>query len=147
MDFLSAHAQWIKVGHLAAVIAWMAAMLYLPRLFVYHHQAKPGGEAEDFFIKMQGRLLKGIMTPAMLATWVFAILLMVANTTVFSSGWFYVKLASVVAITGIHGFYASARKKFLAGQRPQTEKFWRMINEVPFVLMFVVLIMVLVKPF
>ncbi|MEO0613443.1 MAG: CopD family protein [Pseudomonadota bacterium] len=147
MDFLSAHAQWIKVGHLAAVIAWMAAMLYLPRLFVYHHQAKPGGEAEDFFTKMQGRLLKGIMTPAMLATWVFAILLMVANTTVFSSGWFYVKLASVVAITGIHGFYASARKKFLAGQRPQTEKFWRMINEVPFVLMFVVLIMVLVKPF
>jgi len=147
MEFLAANAQWVKVGHLAAVIAWMAAMLYLPRLFVYHHQATPGGEAETFFIKMQGRLLKGIMTPAMLATWLFAILLMVGNTSVFSGGWFYVKLASVIVITGIHGFYAASRKKFMAGERPRTEKFWRMMNEVPFVLMLIVLIMVLVKPF
>lgn len=129
------------------MVAWMAGLLYLPRLFVYHHQCEPGGEAESYFIKMQGRLLKGIMTPSMLATWLFAILLMIANPSVFSGSWFYVKLVSVLAITGIHGFYAASRKKFMVGQRPHTEKFWRMINEVPFVLMLIVLVMVLVKPF
>lgn len=147
MEFLAVNAQWLKVGHLASVVAWMAGILYLPRLFIYHHQSQAGGEAEGLFIKMQGRLLKGIMTPAMLATWIFAILLMVANTSVFSGGWFYVKLVSVLVITAVHGFYAASRKKFMAGERPKTEKFWRMINEVPFVLMLVVLVMVLVKPF
>ncbi len=147
MAFLASIAQWIKVLHIASVIAWMAGMMYLPRLYIYHHQAKKGGEAADLFKVMERRLLKGIMTPSMLATWVFAFLLMLANPSVFSAPWFYVKLLSVIALTGIHGFYAANLKKFAVDERPRTEKFWRLINEAPFILMLVILIMVLVKPF
>lgn len=146
-EFLATHYQWLKVGHLAFVIAWMAGLLYLPRLFIYHHQSTPGGEAEQFFTVMARRLLKGIMTPSMMAVWLFAVLMMLANPSVFEGVWFHIKLLSVVIITGIHGFYSSSQKKFAAGERPRTEKFWRVINEVPFVLMLIVLVMVLVKPF
>ena len=138
---------WLKVLHLGAVIAWMAAMLYLPRLFIYHHQSEPGGEASRFFVAMERRLLKGIMTPSMVAAWVFAILLMFANSSVLSEGWLHIKIALVLAMTGVHGFYAANQKKFMLDQRPRSEKFWRLMNEVPFGIMILVLIMVLIRPF
>ncbi len=146
MDTLLSVYSWLKVGHLASVIAWMAAMLYLPRLFIYHFQAAAGGEAAGFFKVMERRLLKGIMTPAMLASWVFAILMLSANPALFSEGWFLGKVALVIAMTGVHGFYAAQRKKFEAGTLPRSEKFWRLMNEVPFVIMLGILILVLVKP-
>ena len=147
VEFLTAGYLWIKSVHLLAVIAWMAGMMYLPRLFVYHHQAEKGGEAERFFIQMERRLLKGIINPSMGAVWVLGILMLVANPAILSQGWFHVKLTFVIIISGIHGFYANARRKFEAGERPRTEKFWRIMNEAPFLGLIVIVIMVILKPF
>ena len=146
-DFLLSIYPWIKAVHIVMVIAWMAGMMYLPRLFIYHHQAAKGGEAAKYFAVMERRLLKGIINPSMIMVWVLAGLMLYANPALFSSGWFHVKLAAVLVISGIHGFYASAFKKFEAGETPRTEKFWRIVNEVPFVLMIVVVAMAVVKPF
>ena len=145
--FLSSIYLWIKAVHLIAVIAWMAGMMYLPRLFVYHHQSEKGGEAERYFIAMERRLLKGIINPSMIAVWVLGILMLVAVPQTLSSGWFHVKFTLVIAISGVHGFYASAQRKFAAGERPRTERFWRIMNEVPFVILIVVVFLVIVKPF
>ena len=145
--FLSSIYLWIKAVHLIAVIAWMAGMMYLPRLFVYHHQSEKGGEAERYFIAMERRLLKGIINPSMIAVWVLGIAMLVAVPQTLSSGWFHVKFTLVIAISGIHGFYASAQRKFAAGERPRTERFWRIMNEVPFVILIVVVFLVIVKPF
>lgn len=136
----------VQALHVLAVIAWMAAMLYLPRLFVYHHQASPGGEAEGHFTVMERRLLKGIMTPAMLATFVFAIVLLVMQPAWLNDGWLWGKLALVLGMTGLHGYYAKARKGFEAGERPKTERHWRLMNEAPFVLLAGIVFLVLLKP-
>lgn len=146
-EFLQGIYLWIKAVHLLAVIAWMAGMMYLPRLFIYHLESNKGGEAETKFITMERRLLKGIMNPAIAAVWILGILMLMANPGVLSSGWFSVKLLFVIAISGIHGFYASARRKFEAGERPRDQKFWRMMNEVPFIGLIIIVIMVIVKPF
>lgn len=145
-EMLAGGYLWLKSLHVLAVIAWMAGMMYLPRLFIYHHQADKGGEAEKHFIVMERRLLKGIMSPSIVAVWLFGILMVAANPAIFSAGWFHVKLAAVIAISAIHGFYAAARRSFEAGTRVRTEKFWRVINEVPFILLIVIVIMVIVKP-
>ncbi len=145
--FLYSIEEWLRVLHLTAVMAWMAGLMYLPRLFINHHQATLDGEAAKFFTAMERRLLKGIMTPSMIATWIFGILLLVAKPAYVSSGWFLVKILFVLGITGIHGFYSVATKKFAAGEKPRTEKFWRIINEAPFLFLIIILIMVLVKPF
>lgn len=145
--FLQSVYPWIKAAHLIAVIAWMAGMMYLPRLFVYHHQSEKGGEAERMFVGMQRRLLKGIINPSMIAVWALGILMLIANPSILSAGWFHVKFAVVIAISAIHGFYASSRRKFETGERPRTEKFWRMMNEAPFLALIVIVIMVIVKPF
>ena len=146
-EFLSGIYLWIKSAHLIFVIAWMAGMMYLPRLFVYQHQSEKGGEAEPYFIQMQRRLLKGIINPSMILVWVLGILMLVANPAILSQGWFHVKLTLVVAISAVHGFYAASRRKFEKGERPRNEKFWRLMNEVPFLALIVIVIMVIVKPF
>ncbi len=145
--FLVSIYLWIKAVHLIMVIALMAAMMYLPRLFIYHHQAEKGGEAERHFITMERRLLKGIANPALIAVWVLGILMLIANPSILSSAWFHVKLALVLGISGIHGFYAASQRKFAAGERPRTEKFWRLMNEAPFLMMVIIVILVIVKPF
>ena len=145
--FLASIYLWIKAAHLVMVIGWMAGMMYLPRLFVYQHQSEKGGEAERYFIQMQRRLLKGIINPAMVLVWVLGILMLIANPSILEAGWFHVKLAFVVAVSAIHGFYAAARRKFEKGERPRTEKFWRIMNEVPFLALIVIVVMVIVKPF
>ncbi len=146
-EFLSGIYLWLKSVHLIMVIAWMAGMMYLPRLFVYQHQSEKGGEAERYFIQMQRRLLKGIINPSMVLVWVLGILMLVANPAILSQGWFHVKLALLVAVSAIHGFYSSSRRKFEKGERPRSEKFWRIMNEVPFLAMTVIVVMVIVKPF
>ena len=145
--FLSEYYLWIKAAHFIFVIAWMAGMMYLPRLFVYHHQSVKGGEAEGMFIQMQRRLLKGIINPSMIAVWVLGIFMLVANPGTLSQPWFHIKLTLVLIMSGIHGFYAASRRKFEAGERPRSEKFWRMMNEGPFILLIFIVILVIIKPF
>lgn len=137
----------VKGLHLVSIIAFMAGMMYLPRLFVYHHQALPGGEAEEKFTVMEKRLLQGIINPSLAAVWITgAILVSVQGNAVFHSGWFHVKLLLVSVISGISGFYGVSRKKFARGERPQNENFWRILNEMPFLLMTVVIFLVILKP-
>ena len=146
-DFLLSIYPWLKGFHIAAVIFWMAGMLYLPRLFVYHHQAQPEGELEGALLIQERNLLKIIINPSMIAVWLLAILMMVANPTLFTQGWFHVKLTLVIILSGIHGFYASSQKKFVKGERPRTEKFWRFMNEGPAILVLIIAPLAIVKPF
>ena len=136
---------WIKAAHLFAVISWMAGMLYLPRLLVYHRDAVVGGEASEMLKVMERRLLAIIMGPAIGATWVLGLLL------VFLLGsfdvWLMVKLVAVVAMSGLHGWLGAFVKQFARDQRPRNARFFRMLNEVPAVLMAVIVVMVIVKPF
>lgn len=146
MDWLLPAYNWLKVAHILSFIAWMAGMLYLPRIFVYHFQAAPGGEASRLFTTMEEKLLKFIMNPALVATWLFGLLMVGARPEYGNDGWFLIKFAAVLALSGLHGFFAAQRKKFAAGELPRTERFWRIINEAPFVLLFVIVLMVILKP-
>lgn len=145
--FLAEYYLWIQSLHIIAIIAWMAGMMYLPRLFVYHMDANPGGEADENFKTMERRLLKGIMNPSIIAVWVFGILMIGANPAVFDAGWFRLKLILVIAISGIHGFYAANQRRFGAGERPRTVRFWRIMNEAPFILLIIIVFLAVLKPF
>ncbi|WP_440958437.1 protoporphyrinogen oxidase HemJ [Oceanicaulis sp. LC35] len=137
----------IKGLHIIAVIFWMAGMLYLPRLFVYHHQSVAGGELEGALLIQERNLLKIIVNPAMIAVWLLAVTMIMANPTLFSQGWFHFKLLLVLLMSGIHGFYAASAKKFAKGERPRTEKFWRIMNEGPAILVIFIVLLAVVKPF
>lgn len=145
-DALLAAYPYIKALHLSAVIAFMAGMMYLPRLFIYHHQAEQGGEAERHFIAMERRLLKGIINPTLIALWLFAGLMLYANPVLLKTPWFLTKLPLVIGVSAAQHFYARAQKKFEAGERPYTQRFWRIMNEVPFVLMLGAVFLAVVKP-
>lgn len=147
MSWLDSIYLWLQAGHIVFVIFWMAGMLYLPRLYVYHHQSEPGGELERALLVQERNLQKIILAPAITLVWVFAILMLVANPSLFSQGWFHAKLALVIAMSGIHGFYAASGKKFARGERPRSEKFWRLMNEGPAILAVVIVILAVVKPF
>ena len=138
---------WLKAVHLMAVISWMAGMLYLPRLFVYHCGAEPGSHAAETFKTMERRLLRGIMTPSMIATWLLGLAMLAAEPAWFSQGWLHVKLLMVLAMTGIHMALAKWRSDFAADRNAHSERFYRIMNEVPALLMVVIVIMVIVKPF
>jgi putative membrane protein len=139
---------WIKALHVISVIAWMAGMFYLPRLFVYHaEQAPPGSEKDALFQVMERRLLRGIMNPSMAATWVFGLLMVAAGLIDWSQGWPWVKAAAVVAMSGFHGFLSSRRRAFAEGRNVMSGRTWRMLNEVPPLVMVVVVIAVIARPF
>jgi putative membrane protein len=135
---------WIKALHIIAVISWMAGMLYLPRLFVYHVEKPESGET---FKIMERRLLRYIMTPAMIAAWVFGIAMIALNPAVMSGGWLHVKLICVLILSGLHGYFAKTVKSFANDANTKTSKFYRIINEAPTVLMILIVIMAVVKPF
>jgi len=137
---------WVKILHIIAFTAWMAAIFYLPRLFINHLTAEPGGEADVMLQGMERRLLKGIMTPSMIATWIFGLTMVGIQSDFGNDGWFLIKLAAVLVITGIHGFYSKSQKAFERGERPRSDRFWRVINEVPILLMLVIVPMVILKP-
>lgn len=137
---------WIKALHVIAVIAWMAGMLYLPRLFVYHCEAEIGSKQSETFKIMERRLLKAIINPAMGLTWLAGLYLAWSGHW-FTFGWLHVKLALVLAMSAVHGFFSRWVKDFAADKRPRSQKFYRIINEVPTVLMIFIVIMVIVKPF
>ena len=138
---------WVKAVHLLAVISWMAGLLYLPRLYVYHCGAEPGSQAAATFEVMERRLLRGIMNPSMIVAWLLGFALLAAEPGWFSQGWLHVKLVAVVLMTAGHMALAKWRKDFAAGRNRHSERFYRVANEVPAVLMVVIVIMAIVKPF
>ncbi len=139
--------EWIKALHVIAVIAWMAGMLYLPRLFVYHCEAEAGSKQSETFKVMERRLLKAIINPAMIVTWLAGLYLAWSGRWLFTSWWIYGKLFLVLVLSGVHGLFARWVKDFAADRNRHQQKFYRLINEVPTVLMIGIVILVVVKPF
>ena len=137
---------WLKALHIIAVISWMAGILYLPRLFIYHCDAPVGSPQSETFKVMERRLMKAIMTPAMIVTWVLGLWL---ATTIgyWEDGWLWLKLAAVVGITACHMYYAKALRAFADDANEKTTRHWRIMNEVPTVLMIVAVVAVVVRPF
>ena len=138
--------EWIKALHVIAVISWIAGMLYLPRLFVYHCEAEIGSKQSETFKVMERRLLRAIMNPAMIVTWLAGLYLAWAGHW-FSHPWLHAKLLLVVVLSGVHGFFARCVKDFAGDRNRRSQKFYRIINEVPTVLMIAIVILVIVKPF
>lgn len=139
---------WLKAVHVIAVIAWMAAVLYLPRLFVYHCQAASGSQASEMLKLMERRLLRVIATPAMVASFVFGVLLLLEPGVVnWSEGWLHAKLLLVLGLAVFHGMMARWRRDFAADRNRRSRRFYRLANEVPTVLIIVIVILVVVKPF
>ncbi len=137
---------WIKALHVISVIAWMAGMLYLPRLFVYHVDAPKGSEQSETFKIMERRLLKAIINPAMIATWVFGIAMVVMGD-LWDQPWFLAKFALVLILSGVHGLFARWQRDFANDANTRPAKTYRIANEVPTLLMIGIVILVIVKPF
>jgi putative membrane protein len=137
---------WAKAVHIIAVISWMAGMLYLPRLFIYHCEAEPGSRQSETFKVMELRLLTIIINPAMVVTWVLGVWL-AHDGGWLTSGWLYAKLALVIVLSGVHGFMVRWVRDFGADQNRHSQKFYRIINEIPTVLMIGIVLLVVLKPF
>ena len=138
--------QWLLAFHIIAVIAWMAGMLYLPRLFVYHCEVAPRSAQSETFKVMEWRLLKLIIDPAMGLTWLLGLALMWLGGW-YMSGWFYAKLALVIAMSALHGFFVRWVKDFAEDRNTRSQKFYRLANEIPTLLLILIVILVVVKPF
>jgi putative membrane protein len=138
--------RYLLAFHIIAVIAWMAGMLYLPRLFVYHCAAAPGSQQSETFKVMERRLLRIIINPAMIATWLLGLWLAWAGGW-FASGWLHAKLVLVLLLSGVHGLFARCVKDFAADNNRHTPKFYRFANEIPTLLMILIVILAVVKPF
>jgi putative membrane protein len=137
----------LKALHIISIIAWMAGLLYLPRIFVYHCQTTFGSETHEKFVQMEHKLLKFIMNPAMIISWILGIgLLGVLGHETSMQLWVQIKIVLVIIMSGFHGFLGVCRKKFLNNQNTKTENFYRMINEVPTVLMIIIVFLVIFKP-
>jgi protoporphyrinogen IX oxidase len=137
---------WLKAFHIIAIIAWMAGMLYLPRLFVYHSVAEKGSVQSETFKVMERRLLRAIMNPAMIATWVLGLWLAWSGNW-FTAPWLHAKVVLVILLSGVHGMLARWTKDFAADRNRHSQKFFRIMNEVPTVLMIGVVLLVVLKPF
>jgi protoporphyrinogen IX oxidase len=137
---------WLKSLHVIAIIAWMAGMLYLPRLFVYHCDAPKGSQQSETFKVMERRLLKAIINPAMIVSWVLGLILAWQGGW-FVSGWLWAKLALVLGLSAMHGFFVRWVRLFAEDRNARPAKFYRIINEVPTLLMIGIVILVIVKPF
>jgi protoporphyrinogen IX oxidase len=137
---------WLKALHIIAVIAWMAGMLYLPRLFVYHATAKAGSALSETFKVMERRLLTFIMLPAMIVTWIVGIVLLLQGQWL-SASWLHVKLLAVVAMTILHGLFAHWVNEFRFDRNRHSQKLYRIVNEIPTVLLIVIVVLAAVKPF
>jgi putative membrane protein len=148
MSALSGFYPWIKALHIISVVAWMAGLLYLPRLFVYHADAGVGSQASETFKVMERRLLRGIMNPAMIATYLFGILLAGTPGVVdWTRGWIYLKLAAVLTLTVLHHVFGRWRQDFAADANRHPARVYRIANEIPTALLILIVIMVVVKPF
>jgi len=138
---------WTKAFHIIAMVAWMAGMFYLPRLYVYHCDTRPGSAESERFKVMEYRLLRQIINPAMIATWVFGIMLVLTPGIIdWSWGWWHVKLAAALLMSGFHGALSRWRRDFLEDRNRRSQRFYRIANEVPTVLLIIIVIMVIVRP-
>ena len=137
---------WLKSLHIIAVVAWMAGMLYLPRLFVYHASVPAGSARSELFKVMERRLLKAILTPAMVATWVFGLWLAYEGGF-FRSGWLHAKLALVVLLSGLHGMLAASVRRFAEDRNTRSSTYYRVLNEVPTLGLILIVLLVVLKPF
>ena len=147
MDFLSDNYLWIKALHVAAVMFWMAGMFYLPRLFVYHTRAKVGSEMDKTFCVMEDKLVKIIINPAMIASFILGVALIYINGLGNLTGWFHFKLLLLIFLVGVHGFCVRFKRAFALGKNKKSEKFFRVFNEAAPVLAFIIIILAVVKPF
>ena len=138
---------WVKALHVISVIAWMAGMMYLPRLFVYHADSERGSIQSETFKIMERRLYRGIITPAMLATFLFGLIMIFDGLVDWHQGWPWVKAVFVIAMTAYHGMLGRYRRAFAEDRNDKSSKFFRSINEMPFLFMIVIVIMVIVQPF
>jgi putative membrane protein len=147
MDWANDYYEWLRALHVISVIAWMAGLFYLPRLFVYHAEATAGSEMSETFKVMERKLLRMIMNPAMIASYVFGGLMLAAPGRFdWSDGWIWVKAAMIVGLTVLHHLLGLWRKDFLADRNVRSHRYYRWVNETPTVMMIVLVIMVVVKP-
>ncbi len=137
---------WIKSLHIIAVVTWMSALLYLPRLFVYHVNAVKGSVQSETFKVMERRLLKAIMNPSMIVVWLTGPWL-AYDSGAFHFGWLHTKLLFVIIVSALHGYFAGCVKSFAADANQRPERFYRIMNEIPAALMVLIVILVVVKPF
>ncbi|PWR22481.1 protoporphyrinogen oxidase HemJ [Zavarzinia aquatilis] len=147
MQFLAEHYNALKALHIMSFTAWMAGMFYLPRLFVYHSDKAIGSEASETFKVMERRLLKAIINPAMIATWIFGLSLMVATQAWSAGGWFHAKMLLVLVMSGVHGMLVGQVRRFGRDERPHGARFYRVLNEVPTLLFIGIVVLVVLKPF
>jgi putative membrane protein len=147
-DLLVTAYPWIKALHIVAVVAWMAGLLYLPRLFVYHAEAPPGSDKAETFKVMERRLLRGIMLPAAIMVIVFGVLLAATPGVVdWRQGWIWLKLALVVGLGIFHMDLVRWQREFAADRTPHTARFFRLVNELPTLALIAIAVLVVVKPF
>ena len=141
--------QWLLAFHIIAVISWMAGMLYLPRLFVYHCEADVGSRQSETFKVMEWRLLKFIINPAMILTWLLGLSLiwLMGFEALRHAGWLHAKIVLVLLMSGVHGVLTKYVREFGADRRRKSQKYFRILNEIPTVLMILIVILVVVKPF
>ncbi len=148
MDFLAQYYDWIRAFHIIAVMFWVAGLLLLPRFYAYHSGAIAGGELEAKMLVAEERLMKIIMNPAMIAAFILGIVLIAyRHADLFSSAWLWIKLICVFGLMGFHGILSADRKKFARGERPRSEKTYRMLNEIPSFAVIIIVIMAIVEPF
>jgi putative membrane protein len=141
-----AYYEWVKALHVIAVIAWMAGMLYLPRLFVYHCEAEAGSKRSETFKVMERRLLRAIINPAMVVTWTAGLWLAIESGH-YRSGWMQAKFVLVLILSALHGMFVRWTREFAEDRNIHSQKFYRVINEIPTLLMIGIVILVIVKPF
>jgi len=137
---------WLKAGHIIFVIFWVAGLFMLPRFFVYHQETTAGSREAEAWVQRERRLLKIIMNPAMMLTWIFGLYL-AWSVYGFQGGWLHAKIGLVVLLTGVHMFFSRAVRDFAADRNRRSARYWRFMNEAPTVLMIVIVILVVVKPF
>lgn len=148
IDFLISYFLWIKALHIILVICWMAGLLYLPRLFAYHATVEKGTPTSEIFKRMERRLMKIIMNPAMIGTFLMGgLLLITPGAIAWHDGWLHLKLVLVLVLAGAHGYFARCLKAFERDANPHSEKFYRLINEIPSIIMVAIVILAIVKPF
>jgi putative membrane protein len=148
LEILAPLYPWTKSLHLIAVFAWMAGLFYLPRLYVYHSQVPVGDPRSETFKVMERRLLRAIMNPAMIASLIFGVLLVLTPGVVdWRAGWWHGKLAGIAVLFWLHHDLARALKGFAADRRPRSERTWRILNEVPTLALILIVVMVIAKPF
>lgn len=138
--------EWLKALHIIAVISWMAGMLYLPRLYVYHVNARQGSELSETLKVMERRLLRFIINPAMIASWVFGVWMLATNTALLHQPFMHAKLGCVILMQIVHAFLARYRRAFAQDRNTHSARFFRILNEAPTLLMVIIVIMIIVRP-